>query len=171
MDSLHRFAFRRPFSKTQRKVSARQSRLHGRVDRNKNALPPIAVAPGRAFTGAWIETVPSRHNPHCGTVAPSRARGSKLATIAAIGRRASRAFTGAWIETSPTRYCRASSWVAPSRARGSKREIRRRQGEASLSRLHGRVDRNRERAKAVTALASRAFTGARIETATGSAAC
>ncbi len=80
---------------------------------------PFCVDQGRAFTGAWIETL---HNqPFLGRllVAPSRARGLKQLV---------------WKRPVVT------SQVAPSRARGLKHQKIHEPRHLLESRLHGRVD-------------------------------
>ncbi len=74
---------------------------------------------GRAFTGAWIETVARNSSRVLGQVAPSRARGLKPPQDE---------------EDEP------QAQVAPSRARGLKQLVRTRKEREMLSRLHGRVD-------------------------------
>ena len=59
----------------------------------------MTVNYGRAFTGAWVETL---HGP-IGTWPASR-----------------RAFTGAWVETAQAARLLAAGRVAPSQARGLK---------------------------------------------------
>ena len=147
------------------------------LDRNKIVAPSRARGlklcsqsrsphqrPGRAFTGAWIETWASRKSDRSpGRVAPSRARGLKHRTDPIGGQqRLRRAFTGAWIETHGTAsssicsscraftgawietvyfYANRISFVAPSRARGLKRlAISLTVISSAASRLHGRVD-------------------------------
>ncbi len=97
------------------------SRLHGRVDRNSLRYLSLKSCPGRAFTGAWIETA------------------EREPRLSRIHRRA---FTGAWIETTPQSAPIAWGSVAPSRARGSKQYILAGVTYEAESRLHGRVDRN-----------------------------
>ena len=95
----------------------------------------------RAFTGAWIETPWRRIDAGSSTVAPSRARGLKLAIGVSRYHYRGRAFTGAWIET--LSFCTGSrnasgraftgAWIEtgkPIAAPVSRRS----------SRLHGRVD-------------------------------
>ena len=101
--------------------------------------PPLC----RAFTGAWIETIHGPLSYPCDSVAPSRARGLKLALKSAVEmptdvapsrarglkrhdfllalRYIRRAFTGAWIETRFRWGSKHDAFVAPSRARGLKR--------------------------------------------------
>ena len=122
--------------------------------------------PRRALTGAWIETPTPNYWSTVPTVAPSRARGSKLrkvrVTFGGAGSRphgrvdrnglekvwrqviGCRALTGAWIET-PQYFTGCSAGVT--------------------SRPHGRVDRNPQSPTQVVGDACRALTGAWIETA------
>ncbi len=140
----------------------------------------------RAFTGAWIETSTATTAALRLSVAPSQARGSKLAsraTLATSARRAftgawietmtmpgyvtgppCRAFTGAWIETTWSRCSAIASAVAPSQARGSKQRALRHFHGRTESRLHRRVDRNRDITDQGLRKQGRAFTGAWIET-------
>ena len=117
----------------------------------------------RALTGAWIETSGNISYEFPTIVAPSRARGLKLASEVAQLLAPCRALTGAWIETrtipasASTRKRRAltGAWietllrvtrvllpaVAPSRARGLKRSLLDWCFRINaMSRPHGRVD-------------------------------
>ena len=81
-----------------------------------------SLDPGRALTGAWIETGESVWTQADGVVAPSRARGLKLAEAKPVSRADEVAPSRArGLKRSATARARAARRVAPSRARGLKR--------------------------------------------------
>jgi len=98
-----------------------RSRLHGRVDRNVEHALDLMQERRRAFTGAWIETAARRHCVYSFDVAPSRARGSKLA-----------ARMGVTDGEASRLHGRVDRNAKQARTRSP----------AARSRLHGRVDRN-----------------------------
>ncbi len=147
----------------------------------------ICNAPGRPFTGAWIETACCSRLDILGYWSPLHGgvdRNWLLSLWRAETKR--RPFTGAWIET-VSRVKETTGWqVAPSRGRGSKPL----EGAASVafrksplhggvdrntlsvggallgsrSPLHGGVDRNLKLTQKLIAIIGRPFTGAWIET-------
>ena len=64
------------------------------------SAPALSRLWGRAFTGAWVETLDGAKRMEMSEVAPSQARGLKLGQVDFYRRHApGRAFTGAWVET------------------------------------------------------------------------
>ncbi len=163
-----------------------RSRPHGRVDRNALAPPATSIstrvapsrargskpmasgvgrpAPGRALTGAWIETRKADEVDKLGVVAPSRARGSKqprrptrpeirksrphgrvdrnLHPVRLPNGCHGRALTGAWIETRKVGAKTRATWSRPHGRVDRNGQHRVGGRPAPTSRPHGRVDRN-----------------------------